>query len=163
MLMAARVDPIHACPQHQALHHFVPQAEWSDEELLRRVAQWVVPKMDWSGGGVTVSISLGNDQVSLPVAWRLYLPKAWAEDALRPGAGRGSQAHEHLLGAGGPPAKPLVPGVQRITVRPSATVLHAALAAKGDWPIPACAGSTSRSRSRVSPYRPNWRRPCPTF
>lgn len=49
--MAARVDPLHASARHQALHHFVAQAEWSDEELLRRVAQWVVPKMDWSGGG----------------------------------------------------------------------------------------------------------------
>ena len=115
--MAARVDPLHASARHQALHHFVAQAEWSDEELLRRVAQWVVPKMDWSGGGywiiddtgfpkkgrhsvgvarqycgvlgkqdncqVAVSISVANDQASLPVAWRLYLPKDWAEDTER--------------------------------------------------------------------------------
>jgi SRSO17 transposase len=49
--MAARVDPLHASARHQALHHFVAKAEWSDEELLRRVSQWVVPKMDLSGGG----------------------------------------------------------------------------------------------------------------
>ena len=49
--MAARVDPMHASARHQALHHFVAQAEWSDEEVLRRVCQWVVPKMDFTGGG----------------------------------------------------------------------------------------------------------------
>ena len=49
--MAARVDPMHASARHQALHHFVAKAEWSDTEMLRRVAQWVVPKMDFSQGG----------------------------------------------------------------------------------------------------------------
>jgi SRSO17 transposase len=49
--MAARVDPMHASARHQALHHFVAQAEWSDDEMLRRVCQWVVPKMDFSRGG----------------------------------------------------------------------------------------------------------------
>ena len=49
--MAARVDPMHASARHQALHHFVAQAEWSDEEMLRRVCQWVVPKMDFTEGG----------------------------------------------------------------------------------------------------------------
>jgi len=49
--MAARVDPLHASARHQALHHFVAKAEWSDAELLRRVCQWVVPKMDFSLGG----------------------------------------------------------------------------------------------------------------
>lgn len=27
------------------------KAQWSDAELLRRVCQWVVPHMDFSGGG----------------------------------------------------------------------------------------------------------------
>ncbi len=49
--MAARVDPLHASAKHQSLHHFVAKAEWSDEQLLRRVAQWVVPKMDFTEGG----------------------------------------------------------------------------------------------------------------
>lgn len=44
--MAARMDPLHASARHQALHHFVAQADWSDPEMLRRVAQWVVPRMD---------------------------------------------------------------------------------------------------------------------
>ena len=49
--MAARVDPMHASARHQALHHFVAQAQWSDDEMLRRVCQWVVPKMDLRAGG----------------------------------------------------------------------------------------------------------------
>ena len=49
--MAARVDPLHASARHQSLHHFVAKAQWSDQELLRRVAQWVVPVMDFSAGG----------------------------------------------------------------------------------------------------------------
>jgi SRSO17 transposase len=49
--MAASVDPLHASAKHQSLHHFVAKAEWSDEELLRRVAQWVVPQMDFADGG----------------------------------------------------------------------------------------------------------------
>jgi SRSO17 transposase len=115
--MAARVDPLHASARHQALHHFVAKAEWSDADMLRRVIQWVVPRMDWSAGGywiiddtgfpkkgmhsvgvarqycgvlgkqdncqVAVSISLASEQASIPVAWRLYLPQAWAQDARR--------------------------------------------------------------------------------
>jgi SRSO17 transposase len=115
--MAARVDPLHASARHQSLHHFVAKAEWSDAEMLRRVSQWVVPRMDLSAGGfwiiddtgfpkkgkhsvgvarqycgvlgkqdncqVAVSISLANAQASVPLAYRLYLPKPWAEDAER--------------------------------------------------------------------------------
>jgi SRSO17 transposase len=32
---------------------------------------------------VAVSLSAANDRASLPVAWRLYLPEAWAEDPQR--------------------------------------------------------------------------------
>ena len=115
--MAARVDPFHASARHQSLHHFVAQAEWSDAEMLQRVAQWVVPKMDLSGSGfwiiddtgfpkqgkhsvgvarqycgmlgkqdncqVAVSVSLANEQASVPVAYRLYLPKEWVDDPVR--------------------------------------------------------------------------------
>lgn len=49
--IAARVDPLHASAKHQSLHHFVAKAQWSDQELLRRVAQWVVPLMDFTPGG----------------------------------------------------------------------------------------------------------------
>lgn len=115
--MAARVDPRHASARHQSLHHFVAKAEWSDAEMLRRVSQHVVPKMDFSTGGfwiiddtgfpkkgkhsvgvarqycgvlgkqdncqVAVSLSLANEQASVPVAYRLYLPKDWAKDRKR--------------------------------------------------------------------------------
>ena len=49
--MAARVDPLHTSARHQSLHHFIANAQWSDRELMRRVAQWVVPLMDFSTGG----------------------------------------------------------------------------------------------------------------
>ena len=49
--MAARVDPRTPARRHQSLHHFVAKADWSDEAMLRRVCQWVVPRMDLSGGG----------------------------------------------------------------------------------------------------------------
>lgn len=49
--MAARVDPMHTSARPQALHHFVAKAEWSHEEMLRRVYQWVIPKMDFARGG----------------------------------------------------------------------------------------------------------------
>ena len=115
--MAARVDPLHASARHQALHHFVAKAQWSDAEVLRRVCQWVVPHMNFSRGGwwiiddtgfpkkgvhsvgvarqycgmlgkqdncqVAVSVSLACDQGSIPVAWQLYLPEDWAQDAER--------------------------------------------------------------------------------
>jgi SRSO17 transposase len=115
--MAASVDPLHASARHQALHHFVAKAQWSDEEMLRRVAQWVVSRMDLSGGAfwivddtgfpkkgehsvgvarqycgqlgkqdncqVAVSVSLATETASLPVAYRLYLPKEWAADRAR--------------------------------------------------------------------------------
>ena len=115
--MAARVDPLHASARHQSLHHFVAKAQWSDQEMLRRVSQWVVPKMDLSGAAfwiiddtgfpkkgkhsvgvarqycgvlgkqdncqVAVSISLASEQASVPVAYRLYLPKEWAQDPQR--------------------------------------------------------------------------------
>jgi SRSO17 transposase len=115
--IAARIDPMHASAKHQALHHFVAKAEWNDDEMLKRVAQWVVPQMNLSRGGfwivddtgfpkqgthsvgvarqycgmlgkqdncqVAVSVSLACEEGSLPVAWRLYLPHEWADDAAR--------------------------------------------------------------------------------
>jgi SRSO17 transposase len=117
--IAARIDPLHASAKHQALHHFVAKAEWNDDEMLKRIAQWVVPHMDLSRGGfwivddtgfpkqgkhsvgvsrqycgmlgkqdncqVAVSVSLACEEGSLPVAWRLYLPHEWADDAARRG------------------------------------------------------------------------------
>jgi SRSO17 transposase len=49
--MAALVEPLRVRSRHQSLHHFVAESSWSDEEMLRRVAQWVVPRMDFGDGG----------------------------------------------------------------------------------------------------------------
>ena len=49
--MAAHLAPASTRSRHQSLHHFVAEAAWSDEEMLHRVAQWVVPAMDFSDGG----------------------------------------------------------------------------------------------------------------
>ena len=49
--MAAHVDPLKVRSRHQSLHHFVADANWSDEQMLLRVAQWVHPRMDFSDDG----------------------------------------------------------------------------------------------------------------
>ena len=49
--MAAHLAPGQTRSRHQSLHHFVADAGWSDEQMLLRVAQWVVPAMDFSDGG----------------------------------------------------------------------------------------------------------------
>ncbi len=49
--MAAHLDPLKVRSRHQSLHHFVADANWSDDEMLLRVCQWVVPLMDLRDGG----------------------------------------------------------------------------------------------------------------
>jgi len=49
--MASHLAPGSTRARHQSLHHFVADSAWSDEEMLLRVAQWVVPAMDFSEGG----------------------------------------------------------------------------------------------------------------
>jgi SRSO17 transposase len=49
--MAAHLAPGGTRSRHQSLHHFVADAGWSDQEMLLRVAQWVVPAMDFDDGG----------------------------------------------------------------------------------------------------------------
>jgi SRSO17 transposase len=49
--MASHLAPMATRSRHQSLHHFVADSNWSDEEMLLRVAQWVVPAMDFSDGG----------------------------------------------------------------------------------------------------------------
>ena len=49
--MAAHLAPSATRSRHQSLHHFVADSAWSDEQMLLRVAQWVVPAMDFSDGG----------------------------------------------------------------------------------------------------------------
>ena len=48
--MAAHVDPMNVRSRHQSLHHFVADSNWSDKQMLLRVCQWVVPRMDFSDG-----------------------------------------------------------------------------------------------------------------
>ena len=49
--MAAHVDPLTVRSRHQSLQHFVADANGSDEQMLLRVCQWVVPLMDFRDGG----------------------------------------------------------------------------------------------------------------
>ena len=49
--MGAHLAPASTRSRHQSLHHFVAESAWSDDEMMRRVAQWVVPAMDFSDGG----------------------------------------------------------------------------------------------------------------
>jgi SRSO17 transposase len=116
--MAARLDPENIQPMRQCLHHLVAKAPWSDEVLLERVHNDVLPTMRKQGPvvawivddtgfpkkgkhsvGVTrqycgqvgkqencrvaVSLSVATWSSSLPIGYRLYLPKEWAEDAER--------------------------------------------------------------------------------
>jgi len=116
--MAARMEPWRVQAAHQSLHHFVANAEWSDEALLRRVRELVLPAIQRSGDvrawivdgagfskksvhsvgvarqycgqlgkqdncQVAVSLSAANEQASLPIAFRLYLPEEWAADPAR--------------------------------------------------------------------------------
>src|SRR5215472_684927 len=116
--MAARVDPRHVRARHQSMHHFVANAAWDDEAVLRiaretvlaalerhgPVAAWVVddtgiPKKGSHSVGVArqycgvlgkqdncqvaVTVSLANPSLSVPSAYQLYLPEAWATDRRR--------------------------------------------------------------------------------
>src|SRR5712672_3830563 len=118
--MAAVTAPARTAAQHQSLLHFVGQASWSDEKVLAKVCETVLPAIERAGPieawiiddtgfpkkgkhsvGVArqycgqlgkqdncqaaVSLSVANRHASLPVAWRLYLPKEWAADAARRG------------------------------------------------------------------------------
>ena len=116
--MAAVTAPERVGAQHQALLHFVAEGVWSDEVVLVKVREMVLPGIERHGPiaawiiddtsfpkhgshsvGVThqycgqlgkqencqvaVSLSVANHHASLPVAYRLYLPKSWAEDKMR--------------------------------------------------------------------------------
>ena len=116
--MAARTAPARTAAQHQSLLHFVGVAPWSDEKVLAKVREMVLPAIERHGRieawiiddtsfpkqgrhsvgvhhqycgqlgkqancQVTVSLSIANHFASLPVAYRLYLPKGWTEDGAR--------------------------------------------------------------------------------
>src|SRR6266852_9200041 len=116
--MAAKTAPARTAAQHQSLLHFVGVAAWSDEKVLAKVRDLVLPDIERHGPieawiiddtgfpkkgthsvgvarqycgqvgkqdncQVAVSLSIANRHASLPVAYRLYLPKDWAEDGER--------------------------------------------------------------------------------
>src|SRR6266850_8093047 len=116
--MAAVTAPAGISAQHQKLLHFVASAPWSDERVLAKVGEMVVPTIERHGPiaawiiddtafpkqgthsvgvhhqycgqlgkqancQVVVTLSIANHHGSLPIAYRLYLPKAWADDAER--------------------------------------------------------------------------------
>ena len=48
--MAAHTDPMNVAAKHQSLHHFVAKAQWSDENVLARVREWVSPHLGLDSG-----------------------------------------------------------------------------------------------------------------
>src|SRR6266853_4034342 len=116
--MAAVTAPARVSAQHQKLLHFVANAAWSDELMLAKVRELVVPKMTGRGPieawiiddtsfpkkgrhsvgvhhqycgqlgkqancQVAVTLSIANHHASLPIAERLYLPRASINDRSR--------------------------------------------------------------------------------
>lgn len=116
--MAAVTAPAGVSAQHQKLLHFVANSPWSDELVLTKVREmvlpailrrgpieaWIIddttfPKQGKHSVGVhhqycgqlgkqancqaVVTLSIANHHASLPIAYRLYLPEAWIEDAER--------------------------------------------------------------------------------
>ncbi|HEV7463237.1 MAG TPA: IS701 family transposase [Methyloceanibacter sp.] len=116
--MAAVTAPSRVAAQHQSLLHFVGEAPWSDEQVLAKVREQVMPAIERHGPieawiiddtgfskkgrhsvgvahqycgelgqsgncQVAVTLSIANHHASLPVGYRLYLPKEWAEDQAR--------------------------------------------------------------------------------
>jgi SRSO17 transposase len=116
--MAAVTAPARVAAQHQSLLHFIGNGGWSDERVLAKVGDLVLPEIERHGPitawiiddtgfpkqgrhsvgvarqycgqlgkedncQVAVSLSLANSHASLPVAYRLYLPKEWTSDRAR--------------------------------------------------------------------------------
>jgi SRSO17 transposase len=116
--MAAVTAPARVAAQHQSLLHFIGEGGWSDEKVLAKVREMVLPQIQRHGPieawliddtsfpkqgrhsvgvarqycgqlgkedncQVAVSLSLANEQASLPVAYRLYLPREWTNDRAR--------------------------------------------------------------------------------
>jgi SRSO17 transposase len=116
--IAAVTAPARVSAQHQSLLHFIGEGGWSDEKVLAKVREQILPEIERHGPieswtiddtgfpkqgrhsvgvahqycgelgkddncQVAVSLSIANHHASLPVAYRLYLPKDWATDAER--------------------------------------------------------------------------------
>jgi SRSO17 transposase len=116
--MAAVTAPAQVSVQHQKLLHFVANSKWSDELMLAKVRDLVLPLMTqqerieaWiiddtsfpkkgrhsvgvhhqycgqlgkqANCQVAVTLSVANHHASLPIAYQLYLPRAWTDDKSR--------------------------------------------------------------------------------
>ena len=116
--IAAVTAPDRTSAQHQSLLHFVGESDWSDEEVLAKVREIVLPSLEAHGSveawiiddtgfpkqgkhsvgvapqycgqlgregncQVAVSLSVANHHASLPVAYRLYMPREWSRDRKR--------------------------------------------------------------------------------
>ena len=116
--IAAVTAPAAVSAQHQKLLHFVANARWSDDQVLAKVRELVLPAIEHHGPieawiiddtsfpkkgshsvgvhhqycgelgkqancQVVVTLSIANHHASLPIAYRLYLPQPWAENAVR--------------------------------------------------------------------------------
>ena len=116
--IAAITAPKRTAAQHQSLLHFIGEGRWSDEKVLAKVRELVLPVLERHGPieawiiddtsfpkkgqhsvgvarqycgelgkqdncQVAVTLSIANQVASLPVAYRLYLPKEWASDRKR--------------------------------------------------------------------------------
>jgi SRSO17 transposase len=116
--MAAVTAPASVSVQHQKLLNFIANAPWSDEQMLLKIREQVLPTIERHGPieawiiddtafpkqgshsvgvhhqycgqlgkqancQVVVTLSVANHHASLPIAYRLYLPQEWAEDAAR--------------------------------------------------------------------------------
>lgn len=63
----ALVEPQRVRSRHQSRHHFVADASGPDEQMLRRVAQRVVPQMDFTGCGWWIINDPGFHHASLSI------------------------------------------------------------------------------------------------
>src|ERR1700694_742600 len=86
--MAAKTAPAPTAAQHQSLLHFVGIASWSDEKVLAKVREMVLPSMERHGPIKACVITdtgcpTQRNPPHLPVAYGLYLPKEWTKDKAR--------------------------------------------------------------------------------
>ena len=90
--MTSHLAPTATRSKHQSLHHVVADSAWSDEEMLRRAAQWVVPAMDFDDGGWWIVEDTGFPKQgthSVGVA-RQYCGMLGKQDNCAPSSGRSS-------------------------------------------------------------------------
>src|SRR4249920_365514 len=58
--LAAHADPLRVPAKHQALHHFVANARWSDRALLDRVRKYVEPHLGLEHGAFWIVDDTGH-------------------------------------------------------------------------------------------------------